>query len=81
MFNILSPWDVIAVPKKIFLHTFLWGLRLFSVLKNEGNSNEKNDHHVLKLFLPIMWIAFLLQDNVSFLFLRSRSLRDFCFTV
>ena len=43
---------------------------LFCFKKNEDNRNSKSHLSVLILFLLIMQIAFLLQDNARILFLR-----------
>ena len=43
----------------------------FLLQKNKGNSDNKNHRGVLTLFLLIMLIVFLLQDNAIFVHLES----------
>ena len=59
--NVWVSSEGIPTPQKsLFSDIALWN---FLFRKNEDNSNDKNHYHILKLFLLIMKIILLLQDN------------------
>ena len=63
---------IITLQKSLFSHTFSCHLSLFFVLKEWSNLDNKNHRNVWTLFLLIMLMVFLLQDNaIVFLYLKS----------
>ena len=58
---LVFPEGITTFQKSLFSHTFLRDSRCFLLGKNEGNSDNKNHHGVLMLFLLIMQVIFELQ--------------------
>ena len=67
----MSSENITTIQKSLLLHTFYEIPICFLLQKNEDKSDRKNHRDFLALFLLIMQIVFLLQDNAILLRLES----------